>query len=79
MQQFQLFVKKHMSKTQVFFIGAGPGDPELITQKACRILAECDVVLYDYLVHPNITLMATHAKKVCVGKKRGTFNTTNRY
>ena len=46
-----------MAKTQVYLIGAGPGDPELITKKACRILAMVDVVLYDYLVHPNIILM----------------------
>ena len=64
-----------MAKTQVYLIGAGPGDPELITTKACRILGMVDVVLYDYLVHPNIILMATRAKKICVGKKKGAHST----
>ena len=32
---------------------------------------KADVVLYDYLVHPNIVLTATNAEKVCVGKERG--------
>ena len=61
-----------MNKTKVYLIGAGPGDPELITRKACRVLEMTDVVLYDYLVHPNIILMAKQAKKICVGKKGGT-------
>ena len=64
-----------MHKTLVYFIGAGPGDPELITQKAARILAEADVVLYDYLAHPNIVLRALNAKKICVGKKKGAHST----
>ena len=68
-----------MRKTLVYFIGAGPGDPELITQKAARILTEADIVLYDYLVHPNIVLRAQNAKKICVGKKRSTFHATKRY
>ena len=68
-----------MHKTLVYFIGAGPGDPELITQKAARILAEADVVLYDYLAHPNIVLRALNAKKICVGKKGRTFHATKRH
>lgn len=53
-------------------VGAGPGDPELITLKALRVLAEADVVLYDALVHPDLL---THARKgalcVFVGKRAG--------
>ena len=64
-----------MRKTQVYLIGAGAGDPELITQKACRALQLADVVLYDYLVHPNIVMMATQAQKICVGKKKGAHST----
>jgi uroporphyrinogen III methyltransferase/synthase len=64
-----------MRKTQVYLIGAGAGDPELITQKACRALQLVDVVLYDYLVHPNIVMMATRAQKICVGKKKGAHST----
>ncbi|MEK9726834.1 MAG: uroporphyrinogen-III C-methyltransferase [Candidatus Margulisiibacteriota bacterium] len=58
-------------KPVVYLIGAGPGDPELLTIKAQRILASADVVLYDYLAHPNIVMMAHKAHKVCVGKKKG--------
>ena len=42
---------------KVYFIGAGPGDPELVSVKAMRVLKKADVVLYDYLVHPNIILL----------------------
>ncbi len=59
----------------VYLIGAGAGDPELITLKAVRILKQVDVVLYDYLVHPNIVLIASQAEKICVGKKKGAHST----
>ena len=56
----------------VIFIGAGPGDPHLITQKAIYFLNKADVILYDYLAHPNLL---HHCKedciRVCVGKKKG--------
>ena len=56
----------------VYLVGAGCGDPELLTVKAQRLLRTCDVVLYDYLVHPNILLeVPEHAEKVCVGKRKG--------
>ena len=64
-------IKLIMTIATVYIIGAGPGDPELITIKAKRILESADVVLYDYLAHPNIVLMASNAEKVCVGKKKG--------
>lgn len=62
----------HFDKTQVYLVGAGPGDPELVTMKAVRVLAEAEVVLYDFLVHPNL-LQYCHpeAKLVCVGKRKG--------
>jgi len=56
----------------VSLLGAGPGDPELITARALRRLGEADVVLYDALVHPNLL---SHAKPgadlVFVGKRAG--------
>ena len=62
-------MKKKLSTATVYLIGAGPGDPELLTLKAKRILANAEVILYDYLAHPNIVLMGQQALKVCVGKK----------
>lgn len=52
-------------------LGAGPGDPELITQRAARRLAEADVVLYDALVHPDLLSLAPSAELVFVGKRAG--------
>lgn len=60
-----------MKSAIVYLIGAGPGDPELLTIKAQRVLESADVVLYDYLAHPNAVMLASNAKKVCVGKKKG--------
>ena len=57
-----------MNKTKVYLIGAGPGDPELITRKACRVLEMTDVVWYDYLVHQH-HINGQAGKKICVGKK----------
>ena len=45
---------------KVYFVGAGPGDPELITVKGLKILQQGDVIIYDRLVHPDLL---RHAKK----------------
>ena len=42
----------------VYLIGAGPGNPELITVRGQQCLAEADVVIYDHLVHPRILQFA---------------------
>jgi uroporphyrin-III C-methyltransferase/precorrin-2 dehydrogenase/sirohydrochlorin ferrochelatase len=55
----------------VSLIGAGPGDPELLTRKAARRLAEADLVLYDALVSPATVSLATRAQRVFVGRRRG--------
>ena len=54
----------------VVFVGAGPGDPELLTMKARRIIHEADVVVYDRLVGSEILDLARkEAKFISVGKK----------
>ena len=59
----------------VSLIGAGPGDPELLTRKAARRLAEADLVLYDSLVSPAIVSLARHAQQIHVGRRRGSATT----
>src|SRR5688572_22456507 len=61
-----------MPTGRVYLLGAGPGDPELITQRAARRLAEADLVLYDALVHPDLLeLCRPGAEKTFVGKRAG--------
>src|SRR5699024_10546463 len=57
---------------QVYLIGAGPGDEELITVKAVRVLKKCDVVLYDRLSNDNLLkYLRDDAKLYYCGKKPG--------
>lgn len=56
-------------------VGAGPGDPELITLKGIRALEQADVVMYDALVHPDLLdHCRPDALKVYVGKRRGAYS-----
>jgi uroporphyrin-III C-methyltransferase / precorrin-2 dehydrogenase / sirohydrochlorin ferrochelatase len=55
----------------VSLVGAGPGDPELLTRLAARRLAEADLVLYDALVSPAAVSLATRAQLILVGRRRG--------
>ena len=57
---------------KVYLVGAGPGDPELLTLKAARILADADVVLYDALVSKGVlALISRDAQLIDVGKRAG--------
>jgi uroporphyrin-III C-methyltransferase len=56
----------------VHLVGAGPGDPELLTVKAARLIGRADSILHDRLVHPDIlTLAPPWAEVVDVGKRPG--------
>lgn len=54
-------------------IGAGPGDPELLTIKAMNPLYEADVVLFDALVDPQVLEHAKNAEIIFVGKRKGCY------
>jgi uroporphyrin-III C-methyltransferase/precorrin-2 dehydrogenase/sirohydrochlorin ferrochelatase len=55
----------------VSLVGAGPGDPDLLTRRAVRRLREADLVLYDALVDPRILRIARRARRFFVGKRAG--------
>lgn len=60
------------TKGKVYIIGAGPGDPGLITVRARQLIETADVILYDYLANPKLLTWARgDAEKLYVGKRAG--------
>ena len=60
----------------VSLVGAGPGDPELLTRRAAQRLAEANLVLYDALVDPAVLELAGKAQRFYVGKRAGRHHVT---
>ena len=57
---------------KVTLVGAGPGDPDLLTVKAARVIGQAELVLYDHLVSTQVlALLPAHAELIYVGKKSG--------
>lgn len=57
---------------EVWLVGAGPGDPELLTRRADRLLREASIVFHDALVGPGVlALIPPHVRRVSVGKRSG--------
>lgn len=62
----------HFKKGKLILVGAGPGDPDLISLKGVKKLSKADVVLYDSLTHPELLNHApVDAERIYVGKKPG--------
>ncbi len=60
---------EQQKKGIVYLVGAGPGDPGLITVKGARLLEQAQVVIYDYLSNPQLLAYAPQAEAIYVGKK----------
>jgi siroheme synthase-like protein len=71
-QKLHGMAKDSSSLPMVYLVGAGPGDPELLTLKALRVLGQADVVLHDDLLTQAILeLVPSTARLECVGKRHG--------
>ncbi|MGE0805846.1 MAG: uroporphyrinogen-III C-methyltransferase [Burkholderiaceae bacterium] len=55
----------------VYLVGAGPGDPELLTRRAVRLLAGADWLIHDALIEPAVLALAPHATRIAAGKRAG--------
>ncbi|MFH5833167.1 uroporphyrinogen-III C-methyltransferase [Halalkalibaculum sp. DA384] len=64
--------QKYPAYGKVYLVGAGPGDPELITVKGSNILQEADVIVYDRLANPELlSITSEESEHIYVGKRPG--------
>ena len=69
---------RQTDRGKVFLVGAGPGDPDLITIKAMRCMEQANVVLYDRLINRQLLNYATGAQLIYIGKTAGGHSTPQR-
>lgn len=61
----------------VWLVGAGPGDPDLLTRRAVRLIEAADIVFHDALIGPGVlALIPSHTERVSVGKRAGRHSKT---
>jgi len=63
---------KNSPSAHVYLVGAGPGDPGLVTRRAEELIRQCDALVFDYLVHEELlNWTGERCEKICVGKRAG--------